>query len=345
MLKEPKVSIGALIVSFLILVPVSPAQVKRLKEFDLGPRADHWRMAVTLTNDILSFVARDTGEWELYRASDWLDQKPTIEKLSLPGFFSKRDFPIKTKDMKLFTSRDGKYAICVGSAEGQTRVRGRTVGGMMRDDVIAVVDLSSLQIVARTHTADLNLFPARGVTLDDDGYLSVESFTASGKGLPEKRALVRLSVPSLAPSPRCAYDFVKDSPGKGHFQATTPKECSEILKSQSLDDYLTELHLKSLKFSRPTAEVEVCQNNNSEFCRWPGEFTPDGRFGVAHRLEGNTANMKNKFVIFSTSRKVDIGEIKAPSPPWQSALISMAGKDYIAVLRSGDRIIVYQLQD
>ena len=78
-------------------------------------------MAVTSRNEVLSFVAKDTGSWKLYLASNWLNQNPTIEEVSVPGFFSKQDYrkdgkSMETMNAQVFATRDGKLAVCVGSA-------------------------------------------------------------------------------------------------------------------------------------------------------------------------------------------------------------------------------------
>jgi hypothetical protein len=341
----------ALLAGLLIAAPLSHAQVTKVKEFDLDPHRDRrvlFDLAVTPRNEVLSFVAKDTGNWELYRAANWLNRNPTITALSLPGFFSKQDYrrdgkSMETMNAQVFATRDGKFAVCVGSAMWLKRVGGRAVGGATADEVIAVVDLSSSKIVAAANTADMDLFGARGVTLDDDGFLRIDSLSA---GKVRQGAFIRLSIPSLKPSPKCSYNWIVDSPGKEHPKATTIKECSEIIGSRSLADYLNEGQ------SRPAARPDVCENNQSEFCRWPGELTPDSQFGVALRTEGHDnfwgswVVTSNSYIIFSTSRRADIGEIKEPTDDsFQRAVTSVDGHDYILVLQSGTHLTAYELQN
>jgi len=341
-----------LLLGGLLIAPhLSHAQVTKVRELDLDPHRDRrvlFGMAVTSRNEVLSFVAKDTGNWELHVASNWLSQNPTINKLSIPGFFSKQDYRRDNKSMEtmgaqVFATRDGNFAVCVGSAMWLKRVSGRAVGEATADEVIAVVDLASLKIVAATNTADLDLFSARGVALDDDGFLRIESLSA---GKVRQGAFIRLSIPSLKPSPRCSYDWIVDSPGKEHPQPTTARECSEIIGSRSLADYLNEGQ------RRPAAKPDVCENNQSEFCRWAGELTPDSQFGVALRTEGHDnfwgswVVTSNSYIIFSTSRRADIGEIKEPTDDsFQSALTYIDGHDYLLVLQSGTHLTAYELQN
>lgn len=345
-----RICVAALFAWLLILVPFSYAQVAKVKDFDLDAHRDRrvlFDMAVTPTKEVLSFVAKDTGEWELYRASNWLDQKPTIEKLALPGFFSKGDSkrdgkPIETMSARVFTARDGKYAICVGSAEWLKRVSGRAVGHATSDDVISVVDLSTFKIVATAQTQSFDLLEFHGLALDDDGFVRVES---SSPGL-KHSAFVRLSVPSLKVGPKCAYDWIEDLPGKRYPQPTTDKECHEILKTRALGDYLHEGQVLSAQ------SVKVCENNNSEFCHIPGELTADGKFGVGHRSDGHDnffgswMTTSNSYVIFSASQGIDIGEIKEPTnDSFHDSLAFVRGQDYLLVLQSGTHLLVYELQD
>lgn len=360
LLDKANVWAAAVFVCALVLAPASNAQATKAKDLDFSPHRDRrvlFDMAITLNKDVLSFVAKDGGAWELYHASDWLDQKPSIKSFFIPGFFSKKDYkrdgkPMETMGAQVF-AWDGKYAVCVGSAMWLKRARGRAVGAPIGDEVIAVVDLDSSKIVATTNTADLDLFGARGVTLDEDGFLRIDSLSY---GKVRQGAFIRLSIPALKPGPRCAYDWIADSPTKQHLQATTPKQCSDTIGSRSLADYLSEgqrQYPANQTVRRPrTLGSKVCENNQSEFCRWPGEFTADGRFGVALRTEGHDnfwgswIVTSNSYIIFSTSRRADIAEIKEPTnDSFRSALTSMGGRDYLLVLQSGTHLTVYELQD
>jgi hypothetical protein len=241
---------------------------------------------------------------------------------------------------RVFATRDGKYAICVGSAEWGKRVSGRAVGHATSDDVISIVDLSTFKIVATAQTQSLDLLGFHGVVLDDDGFVRVES-----SGL-KHNAFVRLSVPTLEAGPKCAYDWIEDSPGKQYPQPTTDKECQGILKTRALADYLHEGQVLSAQ------SVKVCENSNSEFCHIPGELTADEKFGVGYRSVGHDSFLgswvttSNSYVIFSASRGIDIGEIKEPTnDSFRDSLAFVRGQDYLLVLQSGTHLLVYELQD
>lgn len=113
----------------LVLCPLSltspstvETQVIKIRDLAFGPaqrRKVAFSKALSSTNDLLSFIASDTGEWELYSVADWLSTQPRVRKLVLSNFFSKKD----RKDLELlgpsvFVTRNGAYAVCVGSASG-----------------------------------------------------------------------------------------------------------------------------------------------------------------------------------------------------------------------------------
>ncbi len=348
---KTSISTAFLFAGLAVVPPLSYAQVTKIKVLDLDPHRDRrvlFGMALTPGNEVLSFVAKNTGTWELYRASSWVDQKPDIEKISIPGFFSKQDTrrdgkSMETMGAQVFVAHHGNYAVCVSSAMWVKRVNGRAVGLAIADEIIAVLDLNSSRIVATTNTADLDLFYARGVKLDEDGFLCIDSLST---GKVRKGAFIRLSVPYLKPGPKCSYDWIADSPTKEHPQATTPKECSEIIGSRTLADYLNEGRASS------PVELAACQNNQSEFCRWPGEFTPDGQFGVALRSEGHDnfwgswVTTRNSYIVFSTAQRADIGEVEVPTnDSFQSTLTSIDGHDYLLILESGTHLTAYELHN
>ena len=343
-------NVGISAVFLLVLAFTLRAQVSKVKDFDLDSRRDRsvlFDMAVTPTNDVLSFVAKGTGNWELYSVSNWLGETPSVKKLVLPGYFSKADSKRSEKDLEnlnamVFVTRDGAYAVSVGSAEWLKRVKGWAVGSATSNDIISVVDLSTFTVMATIRTENLDLLEFHGVVLDDSGYVRVES---SSSGL-KHGAFVRLSIPSLEAGPKCAYDWIEDSPGKQHPQPTTEKECREILKTRELSDYLREGEVPSRQ------KVKVCENNNSEFCHIPGEFTADGKFGVGTRSEGHDnifgsyVTTRSSFIVFSSARGVDIGEIKEPTnDSFRKKLTSLGGRDYLLVIESGTHLMAYELRD
>jgi hypothetical protein len=54
--------------------PAARSEVRKVNDFDLGSRDRKvlFDLATTPGGDALSLVAKDTGDWELYRVSDWL---------------------------------------------------------------------------------------------------------------------------------------------------------------------------------------------------------------------------------------------------------------------------------
>ena len=71
--------------AILLVVHASAfAQVPKVKDINLDSKRDRsvlFDMAVTPTGDVLSFVAKGTGDWELYRVSNWLGETPSVKKL------------------------------------------------------------------------------------------------------------------------------------------------------------------------------------------------------------------------------------------------------------------------
>lgn len=351
----------------LILVlcgtPAARSEVLKVNGVDLGPKGRNvlFDMATTPGGEALLLVAKDTGDWEFYRVSAWLSPKPKVERLVLRGYFSKRDSrrdekPLEQLSARIFVTRDGKYAVCVASAEWLKRVRGWAVGSATSDDIISTVDLSTLKVVATTQTQQMSLFEFHGVDLDAEGSICVGSLAPNGRvehgrfvpsGEPQHAAFIRLSVPSLEPGPRCAYDWIEDSPGKRHPQAIPDSKCNEALTSTTLGDYLRdeEPHFKP--------RAKACENNSSEFCKVPEEeFTVDGKFGVGLRSEGHDnifgswVFTSETLIVFSTSRAVDIGEIEEPTnDSFKEQLVSLEGRDFLLTIQSGTHLTVYELRD
>lgn len=323
-----------------------------MKDFDFGLRDRRvlFDIATTPGGDAISFVAKDTGDWELYRVSNWLGETPSVKKLVLPGYFSKRDSRkdeerLEQLSTDVFVTRDGAYAVCVGSAWWLKRVSGRAVGSGLSNEIISVVDLSTFKIVATIQTKDLSLLEFHSVNLDSEGYVRVDSLGTSGKV--QHGEFIRFRVPSLEAGPRCDYDWIDDYPGKRHPKPTTDSRCDEALRSKALADYLREEEPEILP--RP----EVCENNKSEFCRVPTrEFTSDGKFGIGSEIEGHD-NIFGSYVItseslivFSSSRGVDIGKIEEPTDDSsREKSTSLGGRDYLLVIQGGTHLMVFELRD
>jgi hypothetical protein len=344
-----KLCLRAALLSVVVVALATPsfAQVVKIRDFNLSAPRDRralFSIAVTPSGDVLSFIANDTGEWQLYRVRNWRQGTPVESKLLMPGFFSKKDTTdMETLGPQVFVTSDGAFAICVGSAEWLKRVGGRAVGDAKSDDVISVVDLSTFQVVSTARTGTMGLLEFHGVSLDHHGHILVNSIS---QDKPSHSVFVRLSIPLLKSGPKCSYRLIEDSPGKEHPESIDESGCRESLKPMTLGQYFQE-------WSPPTSQkFAACQNNSAEFCRVPGEFTPDGKFGVGDRSEGHDnifgswVITSSSYVIFSTSKNMDIGEIKEPTnDSVRKALLSMDGRDYLLVVQDGTHLDVYELNE
>src|SRR5271170_2331002 len=82
------------VIATLIFASRATAEVRKLREIDLSPKQDRgivFATGITPSGDLLSFVAKNSGTWQLYRVRNWHTASASIEVLSLPGSFSKAD--------------------------------------------------------------------------------------------------------------------------------------------------------------------------------------------------------------------------------------------------------------
>jgi hypothetical protein len=344
-----KLCLHAALLSVVLVALAIPsfAQFVKVRDFNLSAPRDRralFSIAVTPSGDVLSFIAKDTGEWQLYRVRNWRQETPVEDKLLMPGFFSKKDTTdVETLGQQVFVSADGAFAICVGNAEWLKRVGGRAVGDARSDDVISVVDLSTFKVVSTARTGTMGLLEFHGVSLDHHGHILVNSIS---RDKPSHSVFVRLSIPLLTPGPKCTYRLIEDSPGKENPESIDESGCRESVKPMTLEQYFQE-------WGSPASQKSAaCQNNSAEFCRVPGEFTADGRFGVGDRTEGHDnifgswVITSSSYVIFSASKNMDIGEIKEPTnDSVRKALLSIDDRDYLLVVQGGTHLDVYELKD
>jgi len=323
-----------------------PAQVVKVRDFNISSTRDRrslFSAAMTPSGEVLSFIAKDSGEWQLYRVRNWLDAASSEEELILPGFFSKQDRQdLETLSAQVFVTTDGAHAVCVGSAEWLKRVRGRAAGKAKSDDVISVVDLKTFKVVSSTRTRELGLLEFHGVRLDGEGRVLVQSLSSE----PRTGAFIQLDIPSLRARPTCSYNWTVDSSYKEHPITITGNECHDALKSLTLEQYLQESQAESADRS------PACDNNNAEFCRLAREWTADGKFGIGSYSSGHDnfwgswVTTESKYVIFSTAKREEVGEIKLPTNESVRKLqTSVEGRNYILLLYGGIRLSVYELQD
>lgn len=336
----------------LLLVSGAPAAVTPSAEYTISAkpvRGGLFDLAVTPAGAALSLIPRNSGTWQLFRVRNWQQKTPAQDNLLLPGFFSKSDRKdLATLDAHVYLTADGKYAVCVASAEWVGRAGGIFADTPRSDDVIATVDLANFRVVATTHTEPLGLFAYHRVLLDSEGKLGISSL-AAGSG--RSGALIRLSLPDLMPGRRCAYRWNAKPEVRAHPEVVDADGCRAALGSLNLDQYL-QFQLPSFSFPA------VCEGSKAEFCRLPDVFTgaaafsPDGKYGVAERIErrdnviGAPVTTSFAYVLFSTAKRADIGEVKEPvNASLRRVLAAVNGQDYLVVLENGTHLSAYQLQE
>ena len=334
----------------------SSAQVVKVRDFNIPEPQDRrvpFGMALTPAGDVLSLIAKDTGDWELHRIRGWAFGPAASDKLLLEGYFSKKDQKnLETLQADVFITKDGNYAICVGEANWLKRplvwipfpMRGGGIKGTAHaDGLITVVDLSTFKIVATARTMDLGLLEFhRPIKLDSDDQILVDS--ASRKS--ERGAFVRLSVPSLAVGPKCTYARIYDSALQWHREVTTTGACEASLgEAINLEQYFQR---EFPHFERPA----VCKDNAAEFCHHAGYFSVDGKYGLARWVDGHDRVFfpgwvvnHLSYIVFSSAKRSDIGEIKVPANgSVRGVLAYFGGRDYLLLLQDGTRLTVYELQ-
>lgn len=355
----------AVTVTAVLLTPAT-AEVLKLREVDISPERDRgilFATGVTSTGDALSFVANNTGLWKLYRVRKWDAGSTSVESLALPGYFSKADERdaegrgIENLNANVFTTTDGAYAVCVGSATWVKRVNGRAVGPVKSDDLITIVDLATFVPVRTAHTRDLGLFDFRDVKLDGEGYLLVDSLSENRSD----GAFRRLALPSLEVGPVCSYSWIaRKGAGKSGGSITLPANqypepeagaaCNMALKPTPFSEYASKWIQSTLSLQTPGCE----ENNRAEFCRWIGRasFTSDGKFGVAYandghdNLLGNWVETNSRFLIFSAKQKADIGQVRVSTrDSVRTATATVGSRDFLLVVSNGTHLTVYELRD
>jgi len=339
---------SAICASFLLcLVSWLSAQISESRTLSMGPpdRKVLFDVAVTPSGDVLSFVARNDGRWDLYRVHDWLSEHPVTDRLFLTGYFSNRD----RRDLDGLSSRvlvtaDGTYAICVGSAEWLKRKGGWAVGPAKSEDIISVVDLASFKVINSARTSGLDLYEFHGVEMDAQDRIVVDTLSP---GPPRRGAFIQLAVPTLSVGLKCSYDWVSDKNHNEHAVVTTAETCSQALRSTSLEDYL-----KGLTPVTSSSRTFICKDVTAEYCPQPSWFTSDSRFALGERIEGHDTFLggwtetKHTYLLFSAIKGTQIGEIALPTnDSVRPRLIVTAGRDYLLVLRAGTVLTVYDLRD
>ncbi len=224
------------------------------------------------------------------------------------------------------------------------RVHGVAIGEATSDHIITVIDLSAFKIVNSRRTKNLDLLEFQDVEMDREGRIFVDSISSWKKA---EGAFIPLDIPSLRAGARCAYKLLPVKPGEPERPVpVTAENCAEDIGSVSIGDYL-----KARPFHRAGSPLFTCKSTAAEYCPHPDRFTPDKRFGLGVRTEGHDGLLGSWVqthatgIVFSTSRRAEIGELDLTHNAPVLALASVNGCDYLFVLRSGAELTVYQLID
>jgi hypothetical protein len=331
------------------------AALRQVRTVSLGARRPSWTfldlsgnfeeqaLAVSASGDLLVFSSRPNGNWELSRVHDWSGSHPEITRLVLPGYFKIGELhDLETLDTELFLTPNGSYAICVGSAEWLKRSHGRAVGRAKSDNMITVVNLLRMTIESARRTRDLNPFEFQGVEMTSYGRVIVSSMSRSPQA---EGALIPLDIPSLREGARCEYKWLATKVGEGARPVpVTIRSCTMALSPSSLEGALSQVPFPSLTGFK-------CKDAQAEYCPQPDRFTPDRRFGIGIRTEGHD-NLLGSWVrtnatavAFSMSAQLEVGELDLMHDSPNLLLASVAGRDYLLVLRGGTELTVYELLD
>jgi hypothetical protein len=359
-----------LLAALAVLSSSSPAEVVKLRELSLFP-ARAWKIStatdpgvksasvISPSGDLLSFVAKDTGAWELRRLRNWA-KSPVQDWLVLHGFFTRKDRPNLTYLRPfVYVTSNGLYAICAAAAMWRNRQPGHpmTEAG---DAVVSVVDLSAFKVVATAHTRELGLFALLFVYLDHEDYVLVNSTEFVDNHY--RSILVRLSVPTLSAGPVCSYGYVGELSNE-HEEVTTADTCQAAVGPRfGFEEYRkremptgTELfpsyrqHEPSLCASK---ELSHGWTQIDESCHWY-KLTDDGKFGIVERSRTSLNTILDSYsaarpayIAFSTVGDSPIGEIsvrKGSLPVFQFAYRD--GRDYLLVIEDGTFVTVYELRN
>jgi hypothetical protein len=309
---------------------------------DLSGKFERQAIAVSASGDLLLFSARPNGNWELSRIHDWSGSQPEIARLVLPGYFNIGErHDLETLHTKLFLTHDGMYAICVGSAEWLKRSHGRAVGRANSDNMITVVNLHTMTIEGARRTHDLNLLEFQGVEMTPDGRVIV----SSQSGPPQSEGvLIPLEIPSLREKSKCEFRWLATKPGEGDRPVpVTVESCAAAVSPSSIGEVLSS--------SSPFLTGFKCKDAQAGYCPQPYSFTPDQRFGIGVRTEGHDdllgiwVQTSATAIVFSMSTRSEIGELDLMHDSPALQLASVAGRDYLLVLRGGTELTVYELLD
>jgi hypothetical protein len=102
----------------IIPASVLRAAVREIREYKTHEPSDRYvRFAMTVTpqGDVLSLVPKKNGAWRLTRIQNW-DKKPTDQTINVPGPALVADTPLARVSAQLLATRDGRFAISIGTS-------------------------------------------------------------------------------------------------------------------------------------------------------------------------------------------------------------------------------------
>jgi hypothetical protein len=327
------------------------AEVNQVRSYHTHEPSDRhvlFAMATTPDQDVLSFVAKKSGQWRLTRVRNWLDKNPVEQTIDIPGIV----VPEKSKDAQRFlellslevlASPGGRFAVCV--ATGYWANNGQQGGS--EDSVVSVVDLRAFQVLMTIHqSGSLDYFTDAAGRL-----VSAEIVDRDPSRLPliPKQAgrwadtrLAFFTLPELMPLGSCQFretlegaDFVPHD-----------KDCGP-----SLEDLLAALSPKrdhSLGLRYPDRNVPPTGST----CRL-GAASSDYRFRMENCGEygrnvwtgSGTYRNPHVNILYTNGESVAgvIGETTRDSV--HEAFAEHNGRDYLLVLEGGTNLKIYEIQD
>lgn len=346
------------IVFIVVLICTSSkgfAELRELKTLSLGQDkarrtvfnrigvSDKSAMVVSALGDLFVFSSTPNGNLELSRIRNWSGAKSEISHLRLPDLFTPNDrHKFDRVDVQLLLTPDGRYVVCIGSAERIKTGRGNSEYNSASENVITVVHVESFTIGQTGRTSDLGLSKVRGYRLTSDGRIFVDGVAHPPKS---DRVLVQLDLPSLQASPKCDYNGPDSKQGEdaGRIPVTN-ESCAQALSPSSFEQSLAPG--PSLALSGFT-----CGKVPERLCPQPDHISPDQRFGIGIRAEGHDSMLRRwvwrgrAVVAFSAHTRSEIGEIDLTRNNVELQLSSFAGKDYLLLLWPGSGLTVYELRE
>src|ERR1700678_608811 len=217
---RPRIGPGLVLIASLLSTSIADAQVRQVRRFSFAPKQEarslfdlsgnfeQQALALTSQGEFLNFSSQGDGIWQIYRIRNWSEEKPLIDHLPLPGYFSSRDrHDLERMDINVYVTSDSAYAVCVGTAEWLKRAGGKTVGKAKMASIITVIDLKTFRIVNSKTRTPSEAFEFQAVSMDQHGQMLVRS---SAFGEKRHGELVQLDVPSLTEGQTCAYEYLVD---------------------------------------------------------------------------------------------------------------------------------------